>query len=91
MRLSFTPTARADLIDIRDWIAADKPRAAREVVARIRQTAALLSQFPKIGRAGRVTETRDCPVTGLPYTIVYAIEARTLIVLTIVHQSRRYP
>lgn len=76
---------------IQAWIAVDNPTAARDVATRIRQTALLLSQFPKIGRKGRVPDTREFAVTGLPYTIVFREESDHLIVLTILHQSRRYP
>lgn len=91
MKPKFTPEARADLAAILTWIAADNPTAAREVVTRIRQTALLLSQFPKVGRKGRVLDTREFAVPGLPYTIVFREVGNELIVLTILHQSRRYP
>ena len=91
-KLRFTPQARDDLRAIKDWIAADNPRAAIGVASRIRQTALLFAQFPRMGRKGRLEGTREFGVTGLPYTIVYVEAADGDIdVLTIVHQSRQFP
>ena len=92
MNVNFTPQARADLLAIRDWIAADDDRAADRVVSRILQTAMMFGQFPMLGRAGQVDGTREFSVAGLPYLIVYAIASETDIdVLTVLHTRRRYP
>ena len=92
MNVNFTPQARDDLLAIREWIAADNPRAAADVLSRIRQTAIMFGQFPLLGRRGRIPETREFPVTGLPYTIIYRIASETEIdVLTVIHQRRRFP
>ncbi len=92
MNVNFTPQARDDLEAIRDWIAGDDERAADRVVARIVQTAMMFGQFPMLGRAGQVAETREFSVVGLPYLIVYRIASETEIdVLTVLHTRRRYP
>lgn len=77
---------------IRDWIAEDDPRAADNVVARIVQTAMMFGQFPMLGRAGLVEDTREFSVVGLPYLIVYQITSETDVdVLTVMHTRRKYP
>ena len=92
MNVNFTPQARADLLAIRAWIAADDDRAADRIVSRILQTAMMFGQFPMLGRAGQVDGTREFFVAGLPYLIVYAIASETDIdVLTVLHTRRRYP
>lgn len=92
MNVNFTPAARADLLAIRDWIAAEDERAADRTLSRVRQTAMLLGQFPMLGRKGQVADTRELSVTGLPYIIVYALASEgDLDILTVVHERRRYP
>lgn len=92
MNVNFTPQAADDLRAIRDWIAADDPRAADRVVSRIVQTAMMFGQFPLLGRTGRVESTREFSVVSLPYLIIYAIASESEIdVLTVVHGRRRYP
>jgi toxin ParE1/3/4 len=49
-RLIFAPEARQDLREIRDHIAKDNPKAARRVVARLRDLARLLAGAPAMGR-----------------------------------------
>lgn len=73
-------------------IAEDDPRAADNVVARIVQTVMMFGQFPMLGRAGMVEDTREFSVVGLPYLIVYQIASETDVdVLTVVHTRRKYP
>lgn len=92
MNVEFTPEARADLLSIRDWIAADDERAADRVLSRIRQTAMLLGQFPMMGHEGEVEGTREFLVTGLPYILIYRLtSASELDILTVVHARRKYP
>ena len=92
MNVNFTPQAVEDLHAIRDWIAEDDERAADRVLSRIRQTAMMIGQFPLMGRAGQVHDTREFSVVGLPYLIVYRIASATdLDVLTVIHTRRRYP
>jgi toxin ParE1/3/4 len=89
LRIEFDRQALADLADIRDWIQAENPKAADRVLSRIRQMILMLGQFPKVGRAGLVPGTREFPVVGLPYIVVFR-ESGTdrLIVLGIVHTRK---
>lgn len=92
MNVSFTLEAHEELRSIREWIAADNPSAADRVISRILQTAMMFGQFPLLGRAGRVEGTREFPVVGLPYVVVYAIRSESEIdVLSVLHTRRRYP
>lgn len=91
MHVSFTPQAQDDLAAIRDYIAVDNPHAAERVVSRIIQTAMMFEQFPLLGRPGRVDDTREFSVVGLPYIIIYAVSETDVDVLTVVHARRRYP
>ena len=57
MRLRYTPRARRHLDHIHryiihSYIAEQNPAAARQVIERIRATAELLREFPKLGHQG---------------------------------------
>lgn len=92
MNLYYTPDAIADLDSIHDFVAADSSAAAERVTARILQALAILESFPLIGREGRVLETRELSINGLPFIGVYRIATETDIeVISIVHTSRQYP
>ena len=50
VRLTFAPTAVADLEAIAAYIAADSPRAAAALITRLKEKATKLAETPGIGR-----------------------------------------
>jgi toxin ParE1/3/4 len=50
-RLTITVLARADLTEIRDYIARDNPTAARRLIERLRDKARAVAESPGIGRS----------------------------------------
>ena len=72
-------------------IAKDDEKAARSVVARIRETGDRLG-VRAIGRNGRVAGTYEKPVTGLPYIIAYEIGpaggGEAICILRVIHMAR---
>ena len=73
MRLRFTAEAREHIASIYSYINERSSTAAAQVVARIRLAAGRLTEFPRMGRVGRVEGTHEWVVSGLPYIIVYEI------------------
>lgn len=76
MRVVVREAAYADLQRIHTAIAQDRPAAADGVLARIIASFDRLASFPSMGRPGAVAGTREWVVRGLPYIVVYRIEAR---------------
>lgn len=72
-------------------IARDSPAAAREQVARIRNSIDQLAQFPDMGREGRVTGTRELAAPRTPFVVVYRTEPERIIILRVLHGRQRYP
>lgn len=91
MRLVITPTAKASLVAISDYIAVDSPRAAARVVDRILQLADTLAQFPMMGGESPVAGAREIVVPNIPYRIVYEIDRDVLRVLDVIHARRQWP
>lgn len=58
MKILWSPTAIADLVSIRRYIAQDSPKSAAQIAQRIKDAVLRLSQFPLSGREGRVAGTR---------------------------------
>lgn len=73
------------------WIASDNPIAARRVAQRISIAGDGLADFAT-GHPGRVTDTYEKSVGGLPYVIAYAIDrtstAEVVVVLHVIHTAR---
>jgi toxin ParE1/3/4 len=75
MKVRYRQRALADIENIYDYLKERSPRAATEVVARIRSAAERLGQWPRMGHLGRAAATCEWVVVGSPYVIVYEIDA----------------
>lgn len=75
-------------------IAEANPSAARQVADRIRDTGDMIGEMAT-GRPGRVTDTYEKLVVGLPYIIAYAITAgsnsEVISIVRVIHTSRDWP
>ena len=74
MRVRYRRRAQLDIENIHEYIEKRNPRAATEVVARIRHAGDRLGMWPHMGHVGRVRETYEWGVIGLPYIIVYEVD-----------------
>ena len=61
--ITWTEPALQDLDDIAAYIALDNPLAAGTVVRRIVEQVAGLGFYPRIGRPGRVEDTREIVIS----------------------------
>ncbi len=55
------------------------------------QSISFLRDFPRIGRVGILPDTRELAILGLPYRAVYRVEGDIVLILAVLHTSRRYP
>lgn len=91
MRLSWSRAALNDLIELRAYIANDRPRAAAGVAQRILHAVNHLEQYPSLGRSGRVEGTRELVVSNTPYLVAYRIQEETVVLLRVLHGARKWP
>ncbi len=90
MRVEVSPQAQQDLTEIADYIARDDPVAAERWVAALEGAARAAGDNPRIGRV--VPELRKETVREVlvgDYRVVYLIELRRVLVLTVFHGSRQ--
>jgi toxin ParE1/3/4 len=74
-----------------EYIANDNPRAAERTVIAIREAVKLLSDFPAMGRTGRVSGTREMVVPGTPYIVPYRVRDNHIQILRVLHAARKWP
>jgi toxin ParE1/3/4 len=91
MRVRWLRKALRNLDEEAIHIAADDPAAARLVVARVLDAAAMLAQQPGLGRPGRVPGTRELVVLKTRYIVPYRVRGDTVEILRVFHSSRRLP
>ena len=91
MTLSWSKRAIRRLAAIHDYIARDSPGAAARVAQVVVASALRLERFPLIGRPGRIEGTRELVIPGLPYVIPYRVVDDSVLILSVIHTSRKWP
>lgn len=92
MRIEWRDEAKADAREALEYIAQDNLAAAYGVYGEIeQQQLALLADFPKMGRSGRVKGTREWVVARTPYIVAYRIKGDAVQVLRVLHGTQQWP
>jgi toxin ParE1/3/4 len=91
MQIKWFGDAIADLVEIRNYIANDKPQTAKDVANRIRSSVDMLKDNPGMGRAGRVPNTKELVVDGLPYIVPYRVKGNVVQILRVLHGALEWP
>lgn len=90
MEVVWTKMAEDDLIAIFEFIAKDNLQSAIAMDAMFRNTGNGLSDFPQIGKVGRLPGTREF-VVHPNYILVYRLKEECIQVLNIIHTAKQYP
>ena len=86
VQIVWTDEALAWLREIHDYISADKPDAARRVVAGILNRAEQLAKFPELGQRLRLPQIRDTRVLLYGhYRIAYRLREDRIEILGVYH------
>ena len=91
MRVRWLNAALRNLDIEAEYIARDNPEAAARVVIAIQAAVDRLSNFPSMGRPGRVPGTRELVVSGTPYIIPYRVRGEEVQILRVFHGARKWP
>lgn len=89
MRVIWSPLALDRVEEIVDYIARDRPQAARDWVVGLFDTAGTLAMFPEKGRV--VPEVGRAEIRELSYEryrVIYKVESTRVAVLTVRHGRR---
>ena len=89
MRIRYTRRARADLAEIRSYLAQRNPRAANAVIASIRSRIAWLADFPLMARQTDEPGVRALSIVRYPYRVYYELAGDEVRILHVRHTRRR--
>jgi toxin ParE1/3/4 len=91
-RLTVTESARADLREIRAYIAKDNPAAARRVVERLRAQARKLAETPGMGRS-REDDLRPnlFSLAVGKHVLFYRPQPGGVVLVRVIHGARDLP
>jgi toxin ParE1/3/4 len=91
VKIDWTPLAISHLQSTHDYIARDNSAAAGKIIGQILGAAERLANYPNMGRAGRIEETRELVVPGTSFIVAYRIRRTDLQILAVLHTSRKWP
>jgi toxin ParE1/3/4 len=91
LTLYWTPTATSHLRSTYQYVAQDNPRAGQSLIERILSVTERLRDFPRMGREGRVEDTRELVIAGTPFVVVYRLHRGQVDVLAVFHAARKWP
>ena len=86
MQIVWTQQAVADLTEIENYIAKNKPSAAGRVANHLISSVEHLAEFPHLGKSGRRPGTSDLVIP--PYVITYRLRPDRLEILSVWHGRR---
>ena len=90
MKVVWTRPALLQLGEAREYIAIDNPEVASRQIDLIEKSVTQLTVFPMMGRNGMRAGTREFPVPGTPYILVYRAVKSTLQILALLHGARNW-
>ena len=90
MKVTWTPEALQDRLDIWEYIAADNPAAAVHMDELFSAAASTLADFPQRGRLGTVVGTREL-IAHRNYILIYDVVGDLVRVLRVLHAARMWP
>lgn len=91
MKVLWTRRALAHLEHVRFYIAERNPVVAARVGSTLLKAAGDLADFPSIGRPGRVSNTCELVVSGLPFILPYTVRRNRMLILAVMHMSHSWP
>jgi toxin ParE1/3/4 len=90
-RLTVTESARADLREIRAYIAKDNPAAARRVVERLRAQARNLAAIPGMGRSREDLRPDLLSFPVGKHVLFYRPQPGGILLVRVIHGARDLP
>ena len=91
MKVRWTDRALADLRTIQAHIETDNPAAAGRTVQRLVEASWRLSDFPRMGRPGKVEGIRELVVPRTPYYLAYRVLEEEVEILRAIHGAQNWP
>ena len=93
MQLKWTDPAVDDLDHIEQYITENNSTTvAIDIVLNVLDsTEKILSNHPYAGRIGRVKDTRELVIDGIPFTVIYRVKLSDIQVLRVLHDAQQWP
>lgn len=91
MKVVWSPLAEQRALEAVEYIARDRPKAAKAWLDKLLDRVAALEQFEQQGRVVReIGRPAYREVTHAPYRIIYRVDASRVVILTLRHVRRAW-
>lgn len=91
MKIKWLRKSINNLEKIAQYIQQDNTSASLQIIAKIQTSVNQLSEFPFMGRKGRIEGTRELIISNSPYIVIYRIQSDQVEILRILHSSQKFP
>lgn len=91
MQVKWLAKALNNLTDEADYIAMESPASAKALFVHVLASVEQLKEHPHLGRAGRVSGTREWVITTYPYIVPYRIKNGRVEILRVFPTARAWP
>jgi toxin ParE1/3/4 len=79
VEITWSPLARARLLEIRAYVTLENPGAAERLATRIVAVVEALRDYPYLGRAGAEPGIRELVIGGTPYIVIYRVLGKRVV------------
>jgi toxin ParE1/3/4 len=90
LNIRWLPRAQHDRRDQLDYIAQENPLAAIGQDEQIERQLNMLLVHTKMGRPGRVADTRELVISSTPFVVVYRLQARHIEIVRLLHSAQQW-
>ena len=89
----WTHSARRDYRNVFEWLNDRNPKAAVRIVDAIDRRIEMLARMPRMGRRGRIEDTRELVISRTRYLVVYRFDgaADQILIVRILHGAQWWP
>jgi addiction module RelE/StbE family toxin len=91
LRIRWTRRASEQLEAAFDFVSEENVSAAEKQGKIIERAVEQLTDFPEMGRPGRVYGTRELVIQSTPYIAAYRLNGSIVEILALLHGARRWP
>lgn len=86
MKIRWTKRASDHLEYIEKYIGKENPQALKTVL-KVIDRVELLIYHPNLGKPGRLLNTRELSIAGIPYIVVYRVRNLNVEILAVLHTA----
>jgi len=91
MTVRWTAIARRNFNEQIDYIAERNLTAAERLRRDVLRHTAMLADTPEMGRPGRQANSRELPIIGTPYVVVYRTRRLYVEIFRLLHGAQEWP